>query len=598
MLPPQRMLAKKISISGAIILLALTAVMTGCTPAGPRAVQNGQKYLDRGDYAAAAAQFKTATTLLATNAQVWNYYGVALQGANDPQGAANAYQRALELDRDLVEAHFNLGNLWLDQNQPDAAKTEFMAYTLRRNNDPAGWLKLGSAQLRLGETVAAERSFSSVLALKTGDAEAYNGLGLARVQRGLPRDAVKFFAAAERAQPGFPAAILNDATVNQQYLRDNKAALAKYREYLALDPRPANWEDVNALANRLEQPPTVAAVAPPAATVVPPVTKSNPPPATEPPARVVSAPPPSRPAVAAKPSVSTKPVVRPATPAASPATPAPAQVVQVQSGPEIVTTPRAAALTPAKPAAGPVTAKAEPATEPATEPEAKPGLWKKIFGSSKNESARNSQYLEKGLTPLPAVLPNVVTETTPPAKPAVVSLGSFPRYKYLSPRKPAPGNHANGTPAAAAFTQAQVFEQDSKWSDAMLNYQQAALADPSWFEAQYNAAALAQRLRMFSLAAARYESALAIQPDSVDARYYFAQALKSSGYVADAVNEFKKILAVNPNEVRVHLALGTIYAAMLHDTAPARVHYLKVLELDPQNPQALEIGTWLTANPN
>ena len=83
-------------------------------------------------------QLKTATSLLATNAAAWNYYGVALQGANEPQAAASAYQRALELDRDLVEAHFNLGNLWLDQNQPDAAKTEFVAYTLRRNNDPDG----------------------------------------------------------------------------------------------------------------------------------------------------------------------------------------------------------------------------------------------------------------------------------------------------------------------------------------------------------------------------------------------------------------------------------------------------------------------------
>ncbi len=90
----------------------------------------------------------------------------------------------LSLDRDLVEAQFNLGILHLEQNQPDAAKTELTAYTLRRPNDPAGWLKLGSAQLKLGEIVPAERSFSAVLALKTNEAEAYNGLGLARIQRG------------------------------------------------------------------------------------------------------------------------------------------------------------------------------------------------------------------------------------------------------------------------------------------------------------------------------------------------------------------------------------------------------------------------------
>ena len=79
---------------------------------------------------------------------------------------------------------------------PEAAKAEFTVYTLRRGHDAIGWLKLGSAQLRLGEVVAAERSYSSVLSLKTDDAAAYNGLGLARAQRNRPRDAQQFFSAA------------------------------------------------------------------------------------------------------------------------------------------------------------------------------------------------------------------------------------------------------------------------------------------------------------------------------------------------------------------------------------------------------------------
>ena len=79
MLPPLRMLAKNILFrSGAILFLALAVMLAGCTPAGPKALLKGKKYLDHGDYADAVAQFKTATTLLATNANAWNYYGVAL----------------------------------------------------------------------------------------------------------------------------------------------------------------------------------------------------------------------------------------------------------------------------------------------------------------------------------------------------------------------------------------------------------------------------------------------------------------------------------------------------------------------------------------
>ena len=84
---------------------------------GRRALLKGKKYLDRGEYAEAVAQLKTATALLATNAAAWNYYGVALQGAGHPEEASAAYQAALKFDRDLVEAHYNLGGLALMQNK-------------------------------------------------------------------------------------------------------------------------------------------------------------------------------------------------------------------------------------------------------------------------------------------------------------------------------------------------------------------------------------------------------------------------------------------------------------------------------------------------
>ncbi len=143
----------------------LAVFVAGCSPSGPRALLKGKKLLERGDYAGAVAQFKTATSLLATNAQAWNYLGVACQYAGQPADAATAYQRALALDRDLMEAHYNLGCLWLEQNKPDAAESEFTAYTLRRPKAPEGWLKLGLAQLQAHDVTSAEKSFSTALYL-------------------------------------------------------------------------------------------------------------------------------------------------------------------------------------------------------------------------------------------------------------------------------------------------------------------------------------------------------------------------------------------------------------------------------------------------
>jgi tetratricopeptide (TPR) repeat protein len=595
------LVTKNLNRGGTIIFLAFVIFLAGCSPPGPRALLKGKKLLDRGDYAGAVAELKTATSFLATNAQVWNYYGVALQGAGQPADAATAYQRALALNRDLVEAHYNLGCLWLEQNKPDAAKTEFTAYTLRRGNATEGWLKLGSAQLRTGELVPSEKSFSTALYLNPNNAEALNGLGLARIKRGRPQEAAKFFSAAIQNHPDYAPAILNLATVEQQYLRDTRAALQQYRAYLALTPRPANWDEVNVMVDSLGQPATLAVM--------------NPPPANQ------------NQTVASAPSgvseTRTQTIVRPVTsPRVTPTihfnsnlpprvTPVPVQVVKVQPGPVIVATPNPPGTT------------AEPAVElppePATE---KHGFLHKLnpihwFGSSKPEN----KYADNGVTPLPSpdsnndrvnstpLLPPNPTPAaatssppvnTPPVSQKPVHMvapapPSFPRYLYLSPRRPKSGDRVA---ASGAFTRAREFEQDSRWADAMQSYKQASEFDPGWFEAQYNYAVLAYRLRNFNLSLAAYEKSLAIQPDSVDARYNFALALKAAGYALDAVNELKKITAASPDEVRAHLALGNLYAQQLHDAAKARQHYLKVLDLDPRNPQATDIRFWLSANPS
>jgi tetratricopeptide (TPR) repeat protein len=170
----------------------------------------------------------------------------------------------------------------------------------------------------------------------------------------------------------------------------------------------------------------------------------------------------------------------------------------------------------------------------------------------------------------------------------------FPRYLYLSPGKPASGNRRA---ASTIFGHARDDEAQHKYTDALEYYRQAASLDPAWFEAQYNCGVMAYRLRDYQFSLAAYETALAIEPNSADARYNFALALKAAGYVTDAVNELEKILASNANDARAHLELGNLYAQKLRDVPRARAEYLKVLQLDPGNPQASNIEFWLSANP-
>jgi tetratricopeptide (TPR) repeat protein len=533
------------------LLLAFAFIVAGCSPSGPRALLNGQKLLERGDYANASAQLKIATTLMATNAQAWNYYGVACQHTGQFEDAAQAYQTALKFDRDLTEAHYNLGCLWLEQDKPDAtkAKNEFTAYTLVRGNALEGWLKRGTAELRTGDPLSAERSFGTAYSISTNNAEALNGIGMARVQRGRPRDAAQYFAAAIGFHPDYAPALLNLATVEHQYLRDDTAALDHYRKYLALTPRPANWAEVNELVQHLAQPAMVANANPPSETRVPPAA------------------PETASTRETKPSASTTP--RPVPPARTPPTARtnnpPPEVVRITEPEPVIAAGRS-------PYAPPTTASSR--------------------GTTPVLSPRPSQnYSVTGVTPLPE--PARAEPAPAPAK-AAPPPPVFPRYDYLSPRKPAAGDRQA---AAVAFAAAQQAEQRQSAAQAEEGYRKAAQLDPSWFEAQYNYGVLAARQRDFSHSLASYEMALALRPDSTDTRFNFALELKAAGYATDAENELNKIIAANPKGVLAHLALANLYAQQMRDPARAREHYLKVLDLDPRNPEAANIRFWLSANP-
>ena len=591
-------------------LALLLALLAGCTPAGPRALLEGKRLIDEEKYPQAVEKLRVAASLLGgTNALAWNYLGVACQHAGELAEAERAYQRALALNHDLSEVHFNLGCLWLAENKLEAAKAEFTACTLRRSNAVEGFLKLGEVQLRMRDPSAAEKSFSDALRLSPHNAEALNGLGLARLQRGRAGEAAQCFDNALKEQPDYRPALLNLAVVSHQYLKDRQMALEKYREYLALRPPPPNADALAAIVRQLEQelnPPARRVATNELAQLSP---KANAPkPAVTNVARVASVPKAESAPSAPKPA----PVnVARLEPAPHLTKPAPTNVTAPAMNAQVVKLPAEPVLKPAQnlppaptmalaPPAEPLVATSSVPASAGGQKVAKRGFFQRVnplnlFRSEEVTPVRPTPLGPTTGSPGDESAKRVATGTGPAASlPSPSPNGPGARYAYKSPAKPAPGNRSE---AERSFAQGVQAQQAHRLPEAVQAYRLAAQQDPSLFEAHYNLGLAATESGNLPAALAAYENALAVQPQSLDARYNFALALKQANYIADAVNELERVLAGYPNDTRAHLALGNLCAQQLHQPAKARQHYLKVLEVEPRHPQAAAIRFWLAANP-
>lgn len=622
------------------LFLSLLVGVTACTPKGPKALLEGEHLLREGKPAEALVQLKQATALLPQNAQAWNHLGLAYHQTGKLEEAAQAYNQALKLDRDLVAVRYNLGTLLLDHGDPARALNEFKTFTLLQPDSVEGHIQQGTAHLRLRQWGEAEAAFSTAQRLSKNHPEALNGLGLVLLQKQRARDAATYFNAAIQQDPKFAPARLNLAVIYHQHLTNYPLALTQYRAYLASEPTPSDAPAVAAVVKQLEAlvpgaqastvssgPVSIAAVAAAArsnALAPKPAETPKPDPvevaAITPPRQVVERPsaPVTPPPAVVKPEapkqmakaepIRTEPKAAPVTPRP---TPVPPPTVRPPA-PVVKETPPAVAIPVTPVEKVPVTTSA-PVAE-ATEPEEKPGFFQRMNplnlfrGKPKPPTPLSGNPTAPAAVPKPKqvakantpVKSNTVVEVPPPAPapvvvpPPVIKPPPIPRYPYL---KPGPFATGDRKAAQSAFDQALAAQQLRNWPEAITNYRRAAMADPAYYEAYYNLGWAAYEAKDVRQSLVAYEHALAVQPESFDARYNFALALQQAGFIQDAADELQQLTTGFPDRAQPHLMLASLLSGRLRDKEGARKHYQKVVELEPNHPRATEIRYWLRANP-
>ena len=624
---------------------------TGCTPPGPAALLKGESLLNRGEFSAAIQKLRQATELLAEDPRSWNLLALAYHRSGKSKEAEQAYRKSLTLDSDFAVARYNWGCLLLENGKFAEAEEHFKRSENWANENPMIWVKRGTAQLGEGKLEAAEAFYKTALDQNPALPEAWNGLGLIHAKRSHPQKAWNSFSNAIMQDEKYAPAFLNQAVISQRQAmqsqssdkqrRQNLAlAQSKYRRFQHLAPTSALYNSVEELTKGIEK--TLRSLKPAEPLAVEAET-------TKPPREEVNAPSPQTPSESKNEAgakteesfVETSPTPTQETAqkeeialldkapgedlrqlekpngfeADSIKNAESGEVLETAGDPKEEPTEMADIVPKVKPAPPSVVLK-ETETESSksesppdlTEENPLDGQWRTVsvrrsgFGVRIGPIRRllfgSSEASSKADDPPPATttLPESVSappQKTPHQRAEARRVAGTP-YAYQSPSVPQAGDRKKALPHYQKGNREYLA---GRISEAIVAYREAVATDPAFFEAYYNWGLSALRADFTQDALQSYEWALAIRPSHRSARYNFALALKKGRHFNEAASELQTIIDNRPDDVDAHFELAKLYANQLGDAESARRHYKRVLELNPNHPQAVSIRYRLSDGP-
>lgn len=551
--------------------------MMACTPPGPAALLDGEKLIHQGHYEAAVQRLREATQLMSHHPQAWNFLGLAYHHLGQSKQATNAYQKALQHNADLPSARYNLACLYLENGAFESAQEHFQFYKRLAGKAPLIDVKIGLAQLGLGQIHEAARSFQTALKQDPKFPEAWNGFGMIRLKQGLPRDAFDLFGKAIEHDADFTPAYLNQAIVAHRHLKDSPQALQKYRHFLFREPRSPKVFEVKRLADQLEK--SIANQS-----LVAKIKKS-------------------KPKKESKDDSSMKTNVNQNL----------HKPQKIQNDSEIQNVRKDRDLQKIQKVRKDfeiqnVQNDFEIQKDREDRDEVFLDLSNEVSGKVKSKNSQTEMAKDEGQSPKEAVVvmkERVEEDSNPLIENAIrdnseADLSSIGRvdlvagvsYSYQNPAPPQRGDWQSASPfferGNAAFHAGQA-------SEAVLEYREAIAKDPAFFEAYYNMGLAAIQSGLDETALAAYEMALTIDPNHRNARYNFSLALEKKQHHIEAASELQSLLRDYPEDVQAHFTLATLYKRKLGNARLAKKHYERVLALDPHFPKAVSIRYWLSA---
>ena len=576
----------------------LATLLSGCGPSGERALVEGDRLLQAGKSAEAVPLLERAVQDLPQNAPALNHLGLAYHATGRTNDARRAYLRALEVDRNRIEATHNLAVSHLERGEWLEAERGFRAYLVAHPGDAAVLETLAQLQFQSGRWDDAERSYAAIQPAEAISADGWNTRGLLTLRKRRFKDAAKCFQYALSLAPASTTPLYN-LGVTHQLQGDRRSAAAQYRLWLAANPGAPQAATVQELIRQWEAPPAAPTTATNAAasltaSATPPVATSSagnpgktprpasiagrtnavaesaratPAPATAPVSAPASASPtaPALPAKTpeAKPAVASSaapPAPTTTAPAVAPrvaAPPPPLQVVEVSEDPPLKpaqaeptgqpSKPLAVGTPLANPAPAPVPAPAPPsvaAAPPASTGDAeaddsatpaKRSLWERV---TPGKWANPVQWFRKD----PA-------STTNPVATATAAATASKPAKKATPLTPSP-SPSPATAAAAAAPRAQIASPRRpappryvRRATGVLPAGNRAAAEPFFLQGTS-----AQQRRDLVTAAAEYRRATEVDPSFHEAYHNLALVAMDQGDLNLALLACEQALLLRPSD--------------------------------------------------
>jgi tetratricopeptide (TPR) repeat protein len=134
--------------------------------------------------------------------------------------------------------------------------------------------------------------------------------------------------------------------------------------------------------------------------------------------------------------------------------------------------------------------------------------------------------------------------------------------------------------------------------EAVAAYKKALSSEPETsYQAHINLGNVERGLGNLEAAEVAYRSAIDIAPGSAKAHFNLASLYGQQGRYRETIIELERALATDPSMTVAHKNLGLLYLKVQRNTARARYHLNKVLELAPNHPEAPAIRSLIESLP-